>query len=562
MEIKPISPHFAASPQLRPEDVQRAVDAGYKTIVCNRPDHEGDDQPTAAEMAEAARRAGADFRFLPIKPGSITADLMTAFDDILATAKGPILGYCRTGNRSSTLWALSKAPLLSPDAILAATGRAGYDLSALRPRLAAAFEGDVEKAATIHHKVVVLGGGAGGLAAIGSLLKRAPRLDVALIEPREDHYYQPGWTLVGGGVFDRGQTRRRLQEVLPEGVALIRQAAAGFRPDENLVVLENGQKVSYEQLILAPGLKLDWSAVKGLCETLGKNGVTSNYSYSTAPYTWELVQSLKGGKAIFTQPPMPIKCAGAPQKAMYLSADYWHRHGVLNTIDIEFANAGGVLFGVPDYVPALMEYIEKYDATLSFHHNLVAVDGPARKATFEVTANGETRTVEKTFDMLHVTPPQTGLDFIKASPLADAAGWIDVDQATLRHRRFDNVWGLGDGASTPNAKTAAAVRKQAPVVAVNVLNVLDGKTPVAQYDGYGSCPLTVERGKIVLAEFGYGGKLQPSFPSWVIDGTKPTRAAWFLKERLLPPMYWQGMFKGREWLAEPDVTFKPVAAAE
>jgi len=408
----------------------------------------------------------------------------------------------------------------------------------------------------------VVGGGAGGLAAIGSLLKRRPNLDIALIEPKEDHFYQPGWTLVGSGVFNPAQTRRRLMDVLPEGVHLIRQAAAGFHPDENIVVLENGEKVSYDALVVAPGLKLDWSAVNGLCETLGRNGVTSNYSYKSAPYTWELVSTLKSGKAIFTQPPMPIKCAGAPQKAMYLSADHWLRTGVLKDIDIEFANAGGVLFGVPDYVPALMEYVEKYDATLSFHHNLVAVDGPAKTATFQVTGEGETRTVEKPFDMLHVTPPQTGLDFIKASPLADDAGWIDVDQATLRHKRFENVWGLGDGASTPNAKTAAAVRKQAPVVAVNVLAQLDGKAPTAQYDGYGSCPLTVERGKIVLAEFGYGGKLLPSFPSWLIDGKKPTRAAWFLKERLLPPMYWQGMFHGREWLARPDLSFEPIKAAE
>jgi sulfide:quinone oxidoreductase len=250
---------------------------------------------------------------------------------------------------------------------------------------------------------------------------------------------------------------------------------------------------------------------------------------------------------------MPIKCAGAPQKAMYLSADHWYRNGRLGKIDVEFYNAGGVLFGVKDYVPALMEYVKKYDAGLHFFHNLVAVDGPAKKAVFEVKKpDTEPRTVEVDFEMMHVCPPQTAPDFVRVSPLADAAGWVDVDQSTLRHKRFDNVWSLGDVTSAPNAKTAAAARKQAPVVAENVIADIRDHATAALYDGYGSCPLTVERGKIVLAEFGYGGKLLPSFPRWVIDGKKPSRLAWLLKERLLPPVYWQAMLRGREWMAKPE----------
>jgi len=226
---------------------------------------------------------------------------------------------------------------------------------------------------------------------------------------------------------------------------------------------------------------------------------------------------------------------------------------VLKDIDIQFCNAGGVLFGVKDYVPALQGYMDKYDATLNFFHNLVSIDGPAKKATFEVKKpDTEPQRVELDFDMIHVCPPQTAPDFIRVSPLADAAGWIDVDQATLRHKTYDNVWSLGDVMNAPTAKTAAAARKQAPVVADNIVADIKGRAPVAQYDGYGSCPLTVERGKIVLAEFGYGGKLLPSFPRFLIDGTKPSRAAWFLKEKLLPPIYWKAMLRGKEWLAKPE----------
>ncbi|HSM52778.1 MAG TPA: FAD/NAD(P)-binding oxidoreductase, partial [Erythrobacter sp.] len=285
----------------------------------------------------------------------------------------------------------------------------------------------------------------------------------------------------------------------------------------------------------------------------GRHGVTSNYRYDLAPYTWQLVQQLRKGRAIFTQPPMPIKCAGAPQKAMYLSCDHWLQRGVLGDIEVEFRNAGGVLFGVADYVPALMEYVEKYHIGLKLGSNLIAVDGPAQKATFK-TEEGE---VTCDFDMLHVVPPQVAPQFLADSPLAAESGFVDVDQHTLQHVRYPNVFGLGDAGSMPNAKTAAAARKQAPVVAVNALRQLDCKGPTAGYDGYGSCPLTFERGKIVLAEFGYGGKLMPSFPTWLIDGTKAQRLSWMLKADALPWIYWNGMLKGREWLAGPGNMIAP-----
>jgi sulfide:quinone oxidoreductase len=397
------------------------------------------------------------------------------------------------------------------------------------------------------HKVVIIGGGAAGIATAASMLKRRPGLDIAIVEPSDTHAYQPGWTMVGGGVFDVATTIRPMASVMPRGVTWVKQAAASFQPESNQVTLADGSTLTYAVLVVAPGIRLAWEKIAGLEATLGKNGVTSNYRADLAPYTWELVQGIKAGRAIFTQPPMPIKCAGAPQKSMYLACDHWRRWGVLGDIEVEFRNAGAVLFGVADYVPALMSYVEKYAIQLELGSNLIAVDGPGRKATF-ATAMGE-ETVG--FDMLHVVPPQVAPQFLADSPLAAASGFTDVDQHTLQHVRFPNVFGLGDGGSMPNAKTAAAARKQAPVVAVNALRQLDGKGPTAGYDGYGSCPLTVERGKIVLAEFAYGGKLAPSFPTWLIDGTKPARLSWMLKADLLPWLYWNGMLKGREWLAGP-----------
>lgn len=402
-------------------------------------------------------------------------------------------------------------------------------------------------AQTLNHDVVIIGGGSAGIATASSMLKRRPTLDLAIVEPSDDHFYQPGWTMVGGGVFKAPVTRRDMKSVMPPTATWIKQAAATFQPENNQVTLADGSTVTYKLLIVAPGIRLCWEKIAGLEETLGKNGVTSNYRFDLAPYTWELVNGLKSGRAIFSQPPMPIKCAGAPQKAMYLSCDAWQEAGRLGDIEVEFRNAGGVLFGVDAYVPALMEYVDKYGINLKFNSNLIAVDGAAKQAIFK-TEEGE---LTREFDMIHVVPPQEAPKFILDSPLAGGSGFVDVDQFTMRHTKYPNIFGLGDGGSTPNAKTAAAARKQAPIVAVNALAVLDGKDPACNYDGYGSCPLTVERGRIVLAEFGYGGKLLPTFPSWVIEGTRPRKFSWILKSEILPWVYWNGMLKGHEWMVKP-----------
>ena len=405
------------------------------------------------------------------------------------------------------------------------------------------------------HDVVIVGGGAGGIAVASSLLKRDRSLDIAVIEPSEFHHYQPGLTMVGGGVFASEEIVKPMKHVMPRRVSWIKESVTEFRPDEHAVLLSDKTTISYRILVAAPGLTLNWSGVDGLAETLGQNGVTSNYDPKCAPYTWDLVKSLGSGNAVFTQAPMPIKCAGAPQKALYLSCFEWEEKGRLKNINVSFHNAGGVLFGVPEYVPALELYMNRYGVDQQFNHTLVAVDGSAKKAWFSVP--GQDITKEVSFDMLHVCPPQTAPAFVSSSPLANETGWIDVDQDTLQHVRHDKVFGLGDACSTPNAKTAAAVRKQAPVVAENVIAALAGKAPTAVYDGYGSCPLTVERGKVVLAEFGYGGKLLPSAPSWMLDGSKASRLAWHLKATLLPPIYFELMLKGREWLAKPAHASSP-----
>jgi sulfide:quinone oxidoreductase len=516
MHISKISDQFAVLAQPNLDDVAALAKAGYRTLICNRPDGEEAGQIPAAQMAKAAAAAGMAFVHIPVSSRNISPQQAKAMVAALAQHPAPHAAYCRSGARSEAMY----------KAAIAAAPTSSYD-------------------------VVIVGGGSAGISCAASLLKRRRDISIAIIEPTEDHFYQPGWTLVGAGVFTPEQTRRKTADLIPHGADWIKDAVASFEPDTQQVRTKDGRLISYRGLIVAAGLTLHWDGIEGLREAVGSNGVTSNYRFDLAPYTRDLVRAMKGGTALFSQPPMPIKCAGAPQKAMYLSCHHWEEQGLLAQVHVEFHNAGAVLFGVPTYVPALEQYIARYGINTHFQSKLIAVDGAAKRAVFEQSADGRTQQVERRFDMLHAVPPQIAPAFVAQSPLADAAGFVAVDPATMVHPKWPNIFALGDVAGTSNAKTAAAVRQQAPVVAENMLAMLKGQGPVAAYDGYGSCPLTVERGKIVLAEFGYGGKLLPSLPKFLLDGTKPTRRAWILKDRLLPPIYWHGMLKGREWMAKP-----------
>ena len=412
-----------------------------------------------------------------------------------------------------------------------------------------------------HHQVLIVGGGTAGITVAAIMRRRARDIAVAIVEPAEEHYYQPAFTLVGAGVYPLAKTHRPEASVMPAGVEWIRGAAKTFEPESNTVVLQSGEDLTYDYLVVCTGVKLDWDKVTGLAETLGTNGVCSNYSSKSVSYTWECVQKLKAGdKIVCTQPPMPFKCPGAPQKIAYLIADRLRRRGILKQCSIGFFTHAPAIFGVPYFARALVKVAARYGINVNYQQQLVAVNGNAKTATFEFV--GDTRKGEKEsvpFDLLHVTPPQSPHEEIKKSPLANAAGWVEVNQSTLQHVRFANVYSLGDVCSTPNSKTAAAVRKQAPVVANSIITAVVGKLVPGAYDGYASCPLTTAIGKTILAEFVYGGKVTPTLP--LLSPAKERWIGWWIKVTGLPLMYWHYMLKGYVWFPKHNTEFKEESAA-
>lgn len=407
--------------------------------------------------------------------------------------------------------------------------------------------------------VLIIGGGTAGIMVAAHLRQKHPELRLGVVEPSNTHWYQAAWTLVGAGTYDMHSTQRPMASMIPKGVEWVQDAATGFDLEARAVHTRHGGDLQYRFLVVAPGLKIDPSLVKGLEQALGHGPVCS--VYTDPEHTWETVRNFKGGTALFTQPTTPIKCGGAPQKVMYLSDDAFRKQGVRENSQVVYATNGSVIFGVEPIRRTLQEVVDRKGIHTRFKHSLVEVDGERQIAWYSVPEDMEVQPttgvrmeqepgrVGMHYDLLHLAPPQCAPDFIRSSELVNASGWVDVDHGTLQHNRYGNIFALGDVAGLPTAKTGAAIRKQAPIVAENISRMLaERELSDVRYNGYASCPLVTGYGKMVLAEFDYDNNFTPD-PKLkrllIRDSSKESRRLWWFKKYILPWLYWNKMMKGK-----------------
>ncbi|MFZ9661958.1 MAG: NAD(P)/FAD-dependent oxidoreductase, partial [Chitinophagaceae bacterium] len=415
-------------------------------------------------------------------------------------------------------------------------------------------------------QVLIIGGGTGGIMTAAQLKRKNRKLSIAIIEPSAYHWYLPAWTLVGAGVFNFKSTRRDEKKLIPKGVDWIQDKATIFQPESNLVQTEKNGAIHYDFLVISSGIQTDVDALPGLREALQTDKVCSNYI--DPEKTFSVLQNFKGGNAIFTLPATPIRCGGAPQKIMYLAEEYFIKSGVREKTNVIFASPGTVIFGTKEFAEELNRIIVKKHIHTKFYYKPIKIDAIKQEITFAFSKENVTlkesdldqsfgekmegeNLVTMHYDMLHIAPPQSAPDFIKQSPFSfkegPNKGWLNVDIHTLQQEHYKNVFGLGDSAALPTAKTGAAVRKQVPVVVANLMSLIKNQAfQEKQYEGYSSCPIVTGYGKMLLCEFKYGNernsdKLLTTF----IDTTKEQWSMWILKKFGLPWLYWNMMMKGR-----------------
>jgi sulfide:quinone oxidoreductase len=397
--------------------------------------------------------------------------------------------------------------------------------------------------------IVIAGSGLGGIAVANRLSSLLDGARITIVDRKEEHNYQPGYTLVATGVWPVDKVRDRNADYQPAGVEWVREMVASFDPAGNAVVTESGKRIAYDFLVVATGVHLDYAQIEGMdVAAIGREGLTSVYpSPQAAQATWSAMQAFaqKGGEAVMTLPATPLKCAGAPLKMTFMLRDRLHQAGTLDRSEIRFESALGNVFGVKVVNDNVLARWKALGIGVDYTQKLVAVDIGRHRATF---ASPEGEKVERDYDFLHVVPPMRAPDAVKGSDLAwkegpfAAGGWLEVDKDTLRHRRYPNVFGIGDVNGTPRGKTAATVKKSAPLVAHNLVEVIAGREPDQRFDGYTSCPLIVREGSAMLIEFDYEGRLTPSLP--MIDPLQDSWMAWLMKYRMLKPAY-MAVLKGR-----------------
>jgi sulfide:quinone oxidoreductase len=397
--------------------------------------------------------------------------------------------------------------------------------------------------------IVIAGSGLGGLAVANRLARELEGARITIIDRKEEHNYQPGYTLVASGVWPVEKVRDRNADFMPAGVNWVKDMVSGFDPAANTVLTAGGERIRYDFLVVATGVQLDYAQIEGMdVAAIGREGLASVYpSPQAAQATWAAMQTFaeRGGQALMTLPATPLKCAGAPLKMTFMLRDRLQRAGTAGKSQVQFMSALGTVFGVPKVNDNVLARWKDLGIGVEFSHKLTAVDIGARRATF-TTPEGEK--VEKPYDFLHVVPPMRAPDAVKNSPLAwqagpmAAGGWLEVDKATLQHRRYPNVFGIGDINGTPRGKTAATVKKSAPLVVHNLLRVMQGQPADETFDGYTSCPLITREGSAMLIEFDYEGRLTPSLP--MIEPLQDSYFAWLMKIRMLKPAY-LSVLKGR-----------------
>lgn len=393
-------------------------------------------------------------------------------------------------------------------------------------------------------ELLVLGGGAGGCSIAAKFVPKLDKNAVIVLEPSDSHYYQPMLTLVGAGVKKVKDATRPMGKVLPSGAHWLKDSVVKFDPENNCVYTKGGTAVSYSYLVVALGLQLRFDLVKGLQEGLDDpgSGVCTNYSPLYAEKTFQVLKNFKKGNAVFTFPNTPVKCAGAPQKACYLSEDYLRKAGKRGDADVFYKTSLPVIFSVKRYAEKLLELCKRRNINVGFREELTEIDLIKKEATFRMLDNPE-KTFKIPYAMLHVTPPMTAPPELRnATDIVDAAGFLDVDKNTLQHKKYSNVFGIGDCANLPTSKTAAAVAAQNKVLYDNLLSVMRGETPKSEYNGYSSCPLITGYGSCILAEFDYDLMPLETFP---LDQSKESALMYYLKKDFMPPLYWFGMMKGK-----------------
>ncbi|SIO23067.1 sulfide:quinone oxidoreductase [Rhodovulum sp. ES.010] len=406
-----------------------------------------------------------------------------------------------------------------------------------------------EKIAT-KAKIVILGAGAAGTAMANRLVERLDGAQITLIDGRKRHLYQPGFTLIAAGLKPATYSVSSTQEWLPRGVDWIAEGAAEIDPEANTVVTEGGKTVSYDFLILASGLKLDWDAVEGFeMGLVGTNGIGAVYAGpEQAAATWGAMDRFtdEGGKAVFFRPATEMKCAGAPLKYTFLTDDYARRKGSRGRVEIHYHAHSGSLFSVPIVNEKVRMLFDDRGVKTQYDHVLKAID-PGKKILTFATPEGD---VETDYDFTNVIPPMVAPDVVRNSPLpwqtgpwAGRQGWAEVDKETLRHARYPNVFAVGDIAGVPKGKTAASVKWQVPVAEDHLVADIAGKLSPAAYNGYTSCPMITRVGRAMLVEFDYRNNLTPSFPG-VIAPLEELWISWLMKEVALKATY-NAMLRGK-----------------
>jgi len=401
-------------------------------------------------------------------------------------------------------------------------------------------------------KIVILGAGTAGTMMLNKLhnILDKEEWELTIVDQYKTHYYQPGFLFIPFGVYKKQDVIKPKHDFFPSGVNVIYNKIDRVEGENNRVLLDGGQILNYDFLIIATGTQTRPEETPGLKDKLWYKDIFDFYTIEGALALHERFKDFKGGDLVMCIAEVPFKCPVAPLEFVFLAEAYFTKKGIRDKVNISFVTPMSGAFTKPVATKMLSELMTEKNINIIPDFYIEKVDNDSKKLV-----SYDEREVP--FDILTIVPVNMGNDMVERSGLGDDMNFVKTDKFTLQSQDFENIFVLGDAANIPTSKAGSVAHFAGEILTENLLSAIEGRELHAKFDGHANCYIETGYGKGALIDFNYTTEPLPGTfplpgigPFGLLKNTKINHYG----KILFRWIYWHMLLKGKELPIEANMT--------